>query len=125
MLQGRDGRFPIFQPVQFHEIGKEYILKTIEEQDKLTGELKRKIQECLDPVMLEDIYLPYKPKRKTRATIAHEKGLEPLAKIVMKQQEMQLGIYVVWAFHSLQTSEVRSTGVYLRDAIELLREANE
>jgi uncharacterized protein len=69
---------------------KVYILKTIEEQDKLTGELKRKIQECLDPVMLEDIYLPYKPKRKTRATIAHEKGLEPLAKIVMKQQEMQL-----------------------------------
>jgi len=69
---------------------KVYILKTIEEQDKLTGDLKRVIEECLDPVMLEDIYLPYKPKRKTRATIALEKGLEPLAKIVMKQQEVQL-----------------------------------
>ena len=69
---------------------KVYILKTIEQQDKLTGELKRVIEECLDPVMLEDIYLPYKPKRKTRATIALEKGLEPLAKMVMKQQEMQL-----------------------------------
>jgi uncharacterized protein len=79
-----------FNKLKELEKRKVYILKTIEEQDKLTGELKRKIQECLDPVMLEDIYLPYKPKRKTRATIAHEKGLEPLAKIVMKQQEMQL-----------------------------------
>ena len=69
---------------------KEYILKTIEEQDKLTGELKQKIEECLDPVLLEDIYLPYKVKRKTRASIAREKGLEPLAKILMKQQERQV-----------------------------------
>ncbi|MEN8157641.1 MAG: Tex family protein [Bacteroidota bacterium] len=66
---------------------KAYILKTIEEQEKLTDELSRRIEECLDPVELEDIYLPYKPKRKTRATVARDKGLEPLAKIVMKQQE--------------------------------------
>ncbi len=69
---------------------KAYILKTIEEQDKLTGELSAQIEACLDPVQLEDIYLPYKPKRKTRATVARDKGLEQLAKIVMKQQEDQL-----------------------------------
>ena len=77
---------------QLKELQKrqEYILKTIEEQDKLTPELRRKIEECLDPVQLEDIYLPYKPKRKTRATVARDKGLEPLAKILMKQQEMDI-----------------------------------
>jgi len=69
---------------------KAYILKTIEEQDKLSPELKDKIESCMDPVQLEDIYLPYKPKRKTRATVARDKGLEPLALIVMKQQEMQI-----------------------------------
>jgi uncharacterized protein len=69
---------------------QEYILKTIEEQGKLTPELRKSIEECLDPVQLEDIYLPYKPKRKTRATVARDKGLEPLARILMKQQEMQV-----------------------------------
>ena len=66
---------------------KETILKTIEEQDSLTEELKERIENCYDPVELEDIYLPYKPKRRTKATIAKEKGLEPLAKILMKQSE--------------------------------------
>ncbi|GET28129.1 Tex family protein [Prolixibacter sp. SD074] len=66
---------------------KATILKTIEEQEQLTPELREKIEQCLDPNELEDIYLPYKPKRRTRATIAREKGLEPLAKIVMKQFE--------------------------------------
>jgi uncharacterized protein len=69
---------------------QEYILKTIGEQEKLTPELKKKIEECLDPVQLEDLYLPYKPKRKTRATVARDRGLEPLAKILLKQQEMQV-----------------------------------
>lgn len=69
---------------------QEYILKTIDEQDLLTAELRKKIEECLDPLLLEDIYLPYKPKRKTRATMARDKGLEPLAKILMNQQEMQV-----------------------------------
>jgi uncharacterized protein len=77
---------------QLKELQKrqEYILKTIEEQDMLTPELRRKIEECMDPVQLEDIYLPYKPKRKTRATVARDRGLEPLAKILMKQQEMKI-----------------------------------
>ena len=69
---------------------KEYILKTIDEQELLTDELRNTIEKCLDPIVLEDIYLPYKPKRKTRATVARDKGLEPLAKILMKQQEMQV-----------------------------------
>lgn len=66
---------------------KETILKTIEEQGQLTSDLKSRIEDCFDSVELEDIYLPYKPKRRTKATIAREKGLEPLAKIVMKQLE--------------------------------------
>jgi uncharacterized protein len=66
---------------------KETILKTIEEQENLTPDLKSRIDNCFDPVELEDIYLPYKPKRRTKATIAREKGLEPLAKIIMKQME--------------------------------------
>lgn len=63
-----------------------YILSSIIEQEKLTPELERQISEALTLTELEDIYLPYKPKRKTRATIAREKGLEPLAQILMAQQ---------------------------------------
>src|SRR5690349_11147207 len=66
---------------------KETILKTIEEAGKLTPELKKRIEDCIDATVLEDIYLPYKPKRKTRATVAIEKGLEPLAKIIFEQKE--------------------------------------
>ncbi len=64
---------------------KQYILEIISEQGKLTPELEQRIQECWDHAVLEDIYLPYKPKRKTRATIAKEKGLEPLADWIMKE----------------------------------------
>lgn len=66
---------------------KETILKTIDEQELLTSDLKDRIENCFDAVELEDIYLPYKPKRRTKATMASEKGLEPLAKILMKQVE--------------------------------------
>jgi len=66
---------------------KETILRTIDEQGQLTTDLKSRIEDCFDSVELEDIYLPYKPKRRTKATIAREKGLEPLAKIIMKQLE--------------------------------------
>jgi len=64
---------------------KETVLKTIEGLGKLTPELKDRITECYDATELEDIYLPYKPKRKTRATTAMEKGLEPLAKFLFEQ----------------------------------------
>jgi uncharacterized protein len=64
---------------------KETVLKTIEGLGKLTPELKQRIENCFDATELEDIYLPYKPKRKTRATQAIEKGLEPLAKLIFEQ----------------------------------------
>src|ERR1035438_8579204 len=63
------------------------ILSSIAEQGKLTDELKSRIEVTLDKSELEDIYLPYKPKRRTRATIAREKGLEPLASLIMEQTE--------------------------------------
>ncbi|MBN2347410.1 MAG: RNA-binding transcriptional accessory protein [Bacteroidales bacterium] len=69
---------------------RDSILKSIEEQDKLTPELKDKILKADSLTELEDLYLPYKPKRKTKASIAREKGLEPLAKIVMKQKEIMI-----------------------------------
>lgn len=65
---------------------KDTILSTIEEQGKLTPELKSRIERCFDSVELEDIYLPYRPKRRTRATMAKERGLEPLANLIMLQQ---------------------------------------
>ncbi len=66
---------------------KETILKTIGEQGKLTDELKKRIDDCWDNTELEDIYLPYKPKRRTRAQVAREQGLEPLATLLMMQRE--------------------------------------
>ena len=65
---------------------KETITKTIEEQGKMTPELSKRIEECWDAAELEDIYLPYKPKRRTRAQVARERGLEPLAAIIMLQR---------------------------------------
>lgn len=64
---------------------KQAILSSIDEQGKLTPELKRRIDECFQMNELEDIYLPYKPKRRTRAEVAREKGLEPLARMLMAQ----------------------------------------
>ena len=66
---------------------KETIINTIEEQNKLTPELKKRIEETWESSTLEDIYLPYKPKRKTKAEIARQKGLEPLAITLMMQRE--------------------------------------
>ena len=69
---------------------KETIISTIEEQGKMTAELKDRIGNCWDSTELEDIYLPFKPKRKTRAEAARQKGLEPLAIILMMQRENNL-----------------------------------
>lgn len=66
---------------------KETIIKTISEQGKLTPELEKRIAECEDTETLEDIYLPYKPKRRTKAQVAREQGLEPLATIIMLGRE--------------------------------------
>ena len=69
---------------------KETILKTIEEQGKLTPALKKRIEETWDSTVLEDLYLPYKRKRKTRASVAREKGLEPLATLLFGQNIQQV-----------------------------------
>lgn len=66
---------------------KEAVIKSIEEQEKMTPELRQKIDASVLLSELEDIYLPYRPKRRTRATIAKEKGLEPLAVLIMNQNE--------------------------------------
>ena len=66
---------------------KETIIKTIAEQEKMTPELQQRIEQCWNATELEDIYLPYKPKRRTRAQVAREQGLEPLAQIIMLQRE--------------------------------------
>ncbi len=66
---------------------RESVIKSIEEQEKMTPELLAKIESALTMAELEDIYLPFRPKRRTRATIAREKGLEPLASIIMEQKE--------------------------------------
>jgi len=73
------------------EIGKrkETVVKTITDLGKLTPELQKRIDECWDATELEDIYLPYKPRRRTRAQIAREQGLEPLAQLIMLQRESE------------------------------------
>ena len=74
---------------QLQEIAKrkETIIKTITEQQKMTPELQKRIDDCWESTVLEDIYLPYKPKRRTRAQVAREQGLEPLAQLLLLQRE--------------------------------------
>lgn len=81
------------QAARLQEIEKrrESILSTINEQGKLTDELRTRIENCYNLTELEDIYLPYRPKRKTRASIAKEKGLEPLANEIMIQKHKFVG----------------------------------
>ena len=69
---------------------RETVLNSIQEQGKLSDELKGRIERCLDKGELEGLYLPYKPKRRTKATIAREKGLEPLAQYLWAQQAAEL-----------------------------------
>ena len=89
---------------------KATILKTIEEQNKLTNELRIRIEQCWDATELEDIYLPYKPHRKTRADIAREQGYEPLATAIFEQRMLLDKI-----LHKIQNSEEALQGA--RDII--------
>jgi uncharacterized protein len=66
---------------------KETVVKTITEAGKMTADLQKRIDDCWEATVLEDIYLPYKPKRRTRAQVAREQGLEPLAQLLMLQRE--------------------------------------
>lgn len=97
---------------------KETILNTIREQDKLTPELQRRIEETWDNTVLEDLYLPYKPKRKTRAEAARQRGLEPLATLLMLQRdphpERQAATYV--------KGEVKNVEEALKGARDIIAE---
>ncbi len=97
---------------------KETILSTIQEQQKLTPELKKRIDESWDATELEDIYLPYKPKRKTRAEAARQKGLEPLAAVLMLQRESNLPARVRTFLHK----EVPDEEEALKGARDILAE---
>ncbi len=97
---------------------REAILKSIDEQGKLTDELKRQIEGVSSMNELEDIYLPYKPKRKTRASVARDRGLEPLAKILMKQQEL----LVEKRAEAFVTDEVVSVEDALQGARDIIAE---
>ena len=97
---------------------KETILKTIEEQGKLTAELKKRIEACWDSTELEDIYLPYKPKRKTRAEAARQKGLEPLAALLLMQRENNLRTRV----RTFVKGEVKDEEEALKGAKDIIAE---
>ena len=85
---------------------KATIIKSLEEQEVLTEELRKKIVATTDLITLEDLYLPYKKKRKTKAETARKKGLEPLAKIIMAQ------------FRSLGSSDLSSIALkYVKDEV--------
>ncbi|MDD2305394.1 MAG: Tex family protein [Prolixibacteraceae bacterium] len=95
---------------------KDTILKTIQEQELLTPELQKRIDDCFDSTELEDIYLPYKPKRRTRAMIAREKGLEPLAVMIQKQYESNLE-YKAQSFVKEKVESVEEALAGARDII--------
>ncbi len=97
---------------------RDSILDSIEKQDKLTDELKQRIMACAEMNQLEDLYLPYKQKRKTKAVKAKEKGLEPLAEILMKQDERD----VEGRASQFLTDEVPNTEDALQGARDIIAE---
>ncbi len=105
---------------KFTELEKrrESILNSIEEQGKLTDELRARITKTFDATELEDLYLPYKRKRKTRASVAREKGLEPLAKTLFKQQNQSLSELV----KAYITEEVPDEAAALQGARDIIAE---
>ena len=97
---------------------KETILGTITEQGKLTAELEKRINDTWNPTELEDIYLPYKPKRKTRAEAARQKGLEPLATLLLLQRENNLSAHAA----SFVKGEVKDVEDALKGARDIIAE---
>jgi protein Tex len=97
---------------------KEYIVQHIEEQGKLTDILKQQIEDATELAQLEDLYLPYKTRRKTRADVAREKGLEPLAKIIFEQKEPQ----VLNRLHHYTNEKVPSAEDALQGARDIIAE---
>ncbi len=120
--------------VQIREIGdkrvyykellerKGVILKSIEEQGKLAPELKARIEACFEKNELEDLYLPYRPKRKTKATVAIEKGLEPLARFIYDQVPGEKGIEALAAEFVSEENRVASAGEAVEGALHIIAE---
>jgi uncharacterized protein len=111
--------------LEFHrtlEDRKKTILKTIEEQDKLTEELEEKIKSCTDLNTLEDLYLPYKPKRRTKGDMAKEKGLEPLADLIW-DQEIEQGDPMEYAAKYIdEENEVETAEEAMDGALDIVAE---
>jgi len=97
---------------------KETVLNSISEQEKLTPELKKRIEDSWDSTEIEDLYLPYKPKRVTRAEIARKKGLEPLAKVLMAQNESDPEMKA----HAFVKGDVEDTVAALQGARDIIAE---
>ncbi len=106
---------------KFEELEKRKtsIIKSIEDQDKLTQELKDQIELCTDFNALEDIYLPYKPKRRTRASIARENGLEPLADAIMEMKESDIKLYA----EKFVVNDISDTDDALKGARDIIAES--
>ena len=100
---------------------KEQILRTIEEQGKLTEELKEQISAATTMVMLEDLYRPYRPKRRTRATIAQEKGLEPFANFILAQESTMSLAESATAYIS-EEKEVKTAEEAIAGALDIIAE---
>ncbi len=101
---------------------RDTILKSIDEQGKLTDELKQKIMDCVKLQELEDLYLPYKPKRKTRGTIAKAKGLEPLALFILENPEFSGNFEEKLSGFINEELGVASTEEVLQGAIDIIAE---
>jgi uncharacterized protein len=97
---------------------KETVVKTVTEQGKLTPELEKRIAECWDATELEDIYLPFKPRRRTRAQVAREQGLEPLATLLMMQRERD----PEQAAQKFVKDDVKDAGQALKGAQDIIAE---
>ena len=100
---------------------KEQVLRSIEEQGKLTDELKAQIEAAATMVVLEDLYRPYRPKRRTRATVAQEKGLAPLAELIMAQ-ETQVPLTESAAAYISEEKEVKTAEEAIAGALDIIAE---
>lgn len=107
-----------YDKLQELEKRKQTIITTIDEQGKLTPDLRTRLENSWDAMEIEDIYLPYKPKRRTRAEVAREKGLEPLAKILMIQTENNLDIRA----QAFVKNDVADTEEALKGARDIIAE---
>lgn len=107
-----------YEKLQEIQKRKETVTKTITDQGKMTPELEKRIHDCWDTTELEDIYLPYKPKRRTRAQVARELGLEPLANILMIQRERD----PERAAERFVKGDVKDTDMALKGAQDIIAE---